>query len=77
MGADDKLHQRAKTPEGWRADKVQTRHGAFEPRLKPRIAMEAIYRFCQFWGKEIVFGNIHAISGSQKNMVNGSLASVV
>jgi hypothetical protein len=77
MRADHKLHQRAKTPKGWRADKVQARHGAFEPRLEPRIAMEATYRCCEFWGKEIVLGNIHSISGSQKNMVSGSLASVI
>ena len=77
MRADDKLHQRAETPNGRRPEKVQSRHRRFEPLAEPRISLEATYGLCQLRGKEIVFGNVHSISRSQKNMVDGSLACVI
>ena len=77
MRPDDKLHQRAETPNGWRPEKVQSRHGRFETLPEPRISLEANYGLCQLRGKEIVFGNVHSISRSQKNMVDGSFASII
>jgi hypothetical protein len=77
MRADDELHHRAETPNGRRPKKVQSRHGRFEALLEPRISLEATYGLRQLWGKEIVLGNVHSISRSQKNMVDGSFASVI
>src|SRR5258708_20675175 len=73
----DKLHQRAETPNGRRPEKVQSRHRRLEPLAEPRISLEATYGLCQLRGKEIVLGNVHSIARSQKNMVDGSLASVI
>jgi len=43
MGANDKLHQRTKTPNGWRPDKVQSGYGGFKSFLEPRISLETTY----------------------------------
>ena len=48
MGADDKLHQCAKTPNGRCTQKVQSGHGRFEPLSESRISSEAIDGLCQF-----------------------------
>ena len=62
MGADDKLHQRAKTPNRRCTQKVQSGHGRFEPLSESRISSEAIDGLCQFRWKEVVLGNIHSVS---------------
>jgi hypothetical protein len=77
MRTDDELHQRAETPNGRRSENVQTWHGGFEPLTEPRISFEAAYGLRQRRCKEIVFGNVHAISGPEKNMVDGSLVSII
>ena len=43
MRANDKLHQRTKTPYGWRPDKVQSGYGGFKPFLEPWISLETTY----------------------------------
>src|SRR5260370_41141364 len=70
MRADDKLHQGAKTPNRWCTKKVQSGHGRFEPLAETRISSKAIYGHRKFWGKEVVLGNIHSISGSRRRMAD-------
>src|ERR1700730_195126 len=77
MCTDDKLHQGSETPNGWRPENVQLRHGRFEALTEPRVSLEMTYGLCQLRSKEIVFGNVHSVSGSQKNMVDGSVAAVI
>jgi len=75
--ADNKLHERTETPNGGRSKKVQSRYGRFKPFGKPRKTLKAAYGLCELRVKELIFGNVHFISGSQKNVVNGSQASVI
>ncbi len=77
MRADNKLHQRTETPNGRCPEKVQSRHGCLEPLAKTGISLEASYGICQLRGKEVVLGNVHSVSGPQKNMVDGSVTSIV
>jgi hypothetical protein len=74
---DDKLHQRTETPNGWRPENMQLRHGGFEALTKPRVPLETTYGLCQLRSKEFVFGNVHAVSSAQKNVVDGSVAAVI
>jgi len=75
--ADDKLHQRAKTPDRWRTKNVQPRNGCFEAFTQPRVSLEATYGICEPRRKEDVLGNVHPISCSEENMVDDPFASIV
>src|SRR5580704_7525690 len=77
MRADDELHQRAEAPHGWRSQNVQSREGCFESTGESRVSLVAANRTRKFGSEEIVLGNVHAISGSQENVVEVSLASVI
>ena len=77
MRTDNKLHERAETPDGWRAENVQAGHGCLEALTEPRESSEAANGFRQLGCEEVVFGNIDSIAGSKKNVVRGSLASVI
>jgi len=77
VSANNKLHERTETPNGGRSKKVQSRDGRFKPVAESRETFKATYGMCEFRVKEIVLGNIHFVSGSQKNVVNGSQASVI
>ncbi len=56
---------------------MQSRYGRFKPFAKPRKTLKAAYGLCELRVKELIFGNVHLISGSQKNVVYGSQASVI
>ena|SRR5438445_6309564 len=77
MRAGDKLHERAEAPRGWRTENVQARHRRFEPFHEPRVTVVAVYGLYKLGGKELVLGNVHVVSSSEKNMVDRSLATVV
>src|SRR6266849_6473825 len=77
MRADDELHERAETPNGRSAQNVQSREGCFEPVGQPRVSLVTADGTRKLGSEEIVLGNVDAIPGSQENMVEVSLATVI
>ncbi|SRR6266481_672004 len=77
MRPDDKLHQRAKTPNGRRPEDVQVGDGGFKTFAEPWVALEAAYGLRELRSEEIVFGDVHAVSRSKKNMVDGSVGAII
>src|SRR5258708_25816253 len=77
MRGDDELHQRAEAPNGGGAQDVQSREGRFEAVGEAGVSLVPTDGTSKFGGEKIVLGNIHAISGSQENMVEVSLTSVI
>src|SRR6266481_7616970 len=77
MRADHELHQRTEAPYGGRTQDVQSREGCFEAVSEARISLVAADGTRKFGSEKIVLGNIHAISGSQENVVEVSLAAVI
>src|SRR5882724_5812149 len=77
MRADHELHQRTEAPNGGGAQDVQSREGRFEAVGETGVSLVAADGTSKFGSEKIVLGNIHAISGSQENVVEVSLTSVI
>src|SRR5258705_9711838 len=77
MRANDELHQRTEAPNGGGAQDVQSREGRFEAVGEAGGSLVAADGTSKFGSEKIVLGNIHAISGSQENVGEVSLASVI
>src|SRR5579862_3983909 len=77
MGADDKLHQRPEAPDRRRPENVQPGHGSFKAVREPRVSLMANDGAGKFWIEELVFGDVHPISGPNENVIEVSFAAVV
>ncbi len=55
---------------------MQTRHRSFKTFCEAGITPETAHRLDELWGKKAVLGNIHAVSGSQEDVVCSALASI-
>jgi len=44
---------------------------------EPWVALEAAYGLRELRSEEIVFGDVHAVSRSKKNMVDGSVGAII
>src|SRR5260221_1024100 len=77
MGADDKLHQRAKAPNRRRSKNVQPLYRGFEPVGQPRISLVVDDGAGMFCIEEIVLGDVHPVAGSDENVVEVSFAAII